>query len=206
MLIFALASAGGTAGYGCASGCHNCPCGKEVALGETASGADTGRTIGVPARSRFAVSLVVPVTGARNGDPVPTTSYWKRREARRWSTPTCYATRRRSVTSAADPCSVMTPRAVSWVGRLGRLRALVVPSGARRQEESCSAPGDARCSGHHRPPLEPLGDLRARLEVARLDLVAMFHALDRMDLFQRKSRRTSCGNSWKRMPTAEHST
>jgi hypothetical protein len=34
----------------------------------------------------------------------------------------------------------------------------------------------------HRSPLEILGDLRARLEVARLDLLALFRALDRMDL------------------------
>ena len=34
----------------------------------------------------------------------------------------------------------------------------------------------------HRTPLEILGDLRARLEVARLDLLALFRALDRMDL------------------------
>ena len=34
----------------------------------------------------------------------------------------------------------------------------------------------------HRPPLEIPGDLRARLEVARLDLLALFRALDRMDL------------------------
>src|SRR5713226_1257774 len=34
----------------------------------------------------------------------------------------------------------------------------------------------------HRPPLEIPGDLRARLEIARLDLLAMFRALDRMDL------------------------
>jgi len=34
----------------------------------------------------------------------------------------------------------------------------------------------------HRSPLEIPGDLRARLEVARLDLLALFRALDRMDL------------------------
>ena len=34
----------------------------------------------------------------------------------------------------------------------------------------------------HRLPLEIPGDLRARLEVARLDLLALFRALDRMDL------------------------
>ena len=34
----------------------------------------------------------------------------------------------------------------------------------------------------HRSSLEIPGDLRARLEVARLDLLALFHALDRMDL------------------------
>ena len=33
-----------------------------------------------------------------------------------------------------------------------------------------------------RSPLEIPGDLRARLEVARLDLLALFRALDRMDL------------------------
>ena len=33
----------------------------------------------------------------------------------------------------------------------------------------------------HRSPLE-IPDLRARLEVARLDLLALFRALDRMDL------------------------
>ena len=34
----------------------------------------------------------------------------------------------------------------------------------------------------HRSPLEIPGDLRTRLEVARLDLLALFRALDRMDL------------------------
>ena len=34
----------------------------------------------------------------------------------------------------------------------------------------------------HRSPLEIPGDLRVRLEVARLDLLALFRALDRMDL------------------------
>jgi hypothetical protein len=34
----------------------------------------------------------------------------------------------------------------------------------------------------HRAPLEIPGDLRLRLEVARLDLLALFRALDRMDL------------------------
>ena len=34
----------------------------------------------------------------------------------------------------------------------------------------------------HRSPLTIPGDLRARLEVARLDLLALFRALDRMDL------------------------
>ena len=34
----------------------------------------------------------------------------------------------------------------------------------------------------HRSSLEIPGDLRARLEVARLDLLALFRALDRMDL------------------------
>jgi hypothetical protein len=34
----------------------------------------------------------------------------------------------------------------------------------------------------HRSPLEIPGHLRARLEVARLDLLALFRALDRMDL------------------------
>jgi hypothetical protein len=34
----------------------------------------------------------------------------------------------------------------------------------------------------HRSPLEIPGDLRARLEAARLDLLALFRALDRMDL------------------------
>jgi hypothetical protein len=34
----------------------------------------------------------------------------------------------------------------------------------------------------HRSSLEAPGDLRARLEVARLDLLALFRALDRMDL------------------------
>jgi hypothetical protein len=34
----------------------------------------------------------------------------------------------------------------------------------------------------HRSLLEIPGDLRARLEVARLDLLALFRALDRMDL------------------------
>ena len=33
-----------------------------------------------------------------------------------------------------------------------------------------------------RDPLPIPGDLRARLEVARLDLLALFRALDRMDL------------------------
>jgi hypothetical protein len=34
----------------------------------------------------------------------------------------------------------------------------------------------------HRSPLPIQGDLRARLEAARLDLLALFRALDRMDL------------------------
>ncbi len=34
----------------------------------------------------------------------------------------------------------------------------------------------------HRSPLEIPGDLRPRLEAARLDLLALFRALDRMDL------------------------
>jgi hypothetical protein len=34
----------------------------------------------------------------------------------------------------------------------------------------------------HRSPLPVPGDLRARLETARLDLLALFRALDRMDL------------------------
>src|ERR1035437_1065863 len=34
----------------------------------------------------------------------------------------------------------------------------------------------------HRSSLEIPGDLRTRLEVARLDLLALFRALDRMDL------------------------
>jgi len=34
----------------------------------------------------------------------------------------------------------------------------------------------------HRSPLPTPGDLRARLEAARLDLLALFRALDRMDL------------------------
>ena len=34
----------------------------------------------------------------------------------------------------------------------------------------------------HRSPLAIPGDLRARLEVARLDLLALFRALDRLDL------------------------
>ena len=34
----------------------------------------------------------------------------------------------------------------------------------------------------HRSPLEIPGDLRARLEIVRLDLLALFRALDRMDL------------------------
>jgi len=34
----------------------------------------------------------------------------------------------------------------------------------------------------HRSPLEIPGDLRVRLEVARLDLLALFRALNRMDL------------------------
>ncbi len=40
---------------------------------------------------------------------------------------------------------------------------------------------DARGMPHRSPPEIP-GDLRARLEVARLDLLALFRALDRMDL------------------------
>ena len=40
---------------------------------------------------------------------------------------------------------------------------------------------DAR-SMAHRSPLEIPSDLRARLEAARLDLLALFRALDRMDL------------------------
>jgi len=50
--------------------------------GQNPDRADTGRTIGVPARSRFAVSLVVLVTGARNGDPVSTATSWKYCEAK----------------------------------------------------------------------------------------------------------------------------
>jgi hypothetical protein len=38
----------------------------------------------------------------------------------------------------------------------------------------------------HRLPLEIPVDLRARLEVARLDLLALFRALDRMDLSARE--------------------
>ena len=38
----------------------------------------------------------------------------------------------------------------------------------------------------HRSSLEIPGDLRARLEVARLDLLALFRALDRMDLSARE--------------------
>jgi hypothetical protein len=40
---------------------------------------------------------------------------------------------------------------------------------------------DARGMAHP-SPLEIPGDLRARLEVARLDLLALFRALERMDL------------------------
>jgi len=40
---------------------------------------------------------------------------------------------------------------------------------------------DARSMAHRPPPAIP-GDLRARLEAARLDLLALFRALDRMDL------------------------
>lgn len=40
---------------------------------------------------------------------------------------------------------------------------------------------DARGMAHRSPPAIP-GDLRARLEVARLDLLALFGALDRLDL------------------------
>jgi hypothetical protein len=40
---------------------------------------------------------------------------------------------------------------------------------------------DARGMAHRSPPETP-GDLRARLEVARLDLLALFRSLDRMDL------------------------
>jgi len=40
---------------------------------------------------------------------------------------------------------------------------------------------DARGMAHH-SPLEIPGDLRARLEVARLDLLALFRALDRVHL------------------------
>jgi hypothetical protein len=40
---------------------------------------------------------------------------------------------------------------------------------------------DARDMAHRTSPEIP-GDLRARLEVARLDLLALFRALDRMDL------------------------
>ena len=40
---------------------------------------------------------------------------------------------------------------------------------------------DARGMAHRSPPEIP-GDLRARLEAARLDLRALFRALDRMDL------------------------
>jgi hypothetical protein len=41
--------------------------------------------------------------------------------------------------------------------------------------------GDARGMAH-RSLLEIPGDLRVRLEVARLELLALFRALDRMDL------------------------
>jgi hypothetical protein len=66
--------------------------------------------------------------------------------------------------------------------------------------------GDARCSGHC-PRLETPGDLRARLEVARLDLLAMFRALDRMDLspVEIPQDLLSYGNSWKRMPIMQKS-
>jgi hypothetical protein len=44
---------------------------------------------------------------------------------------------------------------------------------------------DARDMAHRSTPAIP-GDLRARLEVARLDLLALFRALDRMDLSARE--------------------
>src|SRR5438128_3669797 len=52
----------------------------------------------------------------------------------------------------------------------------------------------------HRSPLEIPGDLRARLEVARLDLLALFRALDRMDLSPDEIPQGLCGNCWKGMP------
>src|ERR1700681_309525 len=46
---------------------------------------------------------------------------------------------------------------------------------------SCRSMRHARDMAHH-STLEIPGDLRARLEGARLDLLALFRALDRMDL------------------------
>jgi hypothetical protein len=52
----------------------------------------------------------------------------------------------------------------------------------------------------HRSPLEIPADLRARLEVARLDLLALFRALDHRDLSPDEIPRASYGNSLKGMP------
>src|ERR1017187_4304096 len=55
------------------------------------------------------------------------------------------------------------------------------PTGSPAQKSSCAARSDARGMAH-RSPLEIPADLRARLEVARLDLLALFRALDHRDL------------------------
>jgi hypothetical protein len=149
MLISVLAVAGGTAGYCCASPCHNCPCGNEVALRETASAADTSRTIGVPARSRFAVSLAVSCYWSAKWRSSPDHELSETPRGKAMVEADMLRDKTPVVTSAADPCSVMTPRAVSWVGRFGRLRALVVRYRCPAcKEERRSPVGPARCGTH----------------------------------------------------------
>jgi hypothetical protein len=52
----------------------------------------------------------------------------------------------------------------------------------------------------HRSSLQIPEDLRVRLEVARLDLLALFRALDRLDLSAQEIPSASYANSWKQMP------
>jgi hypothetical protein len=52
-----------------------------------------------------------------------------------------------------------------------------------------------------RPPAEIPADLRARLETARPDLMALFRALDRMDLTPTEIPQRPSDNSLSWMPT-----
>jgi hypothetical protein len=55
----------------------------------------------------------------------------------------------------------------------------------------------------HRSPMEIPGDLRARLEAARLALLALFRALDRMNLSPVEIPQGCYGNSLKQMPITQ---